>query len=607
MSKSQTLKKLTPIFLGTCLLVACSSTPNKSVTNQPISLEQATLSAQSYLSQAKDTNSKLRRDKLTLLAAKAQLNDNQIEAAEDLLQGLTHTLSSTPTVQAEYRHLSAKILIKRKQFDEALEVLKFQSQWQLPVWQWRAYYQSRAWLFAQLQQPLNQIAELSLLSKFVDKQEATQINNNIWGLLRPIPQDQLAELAQNATEPLYAGWLQLAYIAKHYGADPNQLVSYLGRWQRQHRDHPAALKLPSDLEKALNTKPYHPKKIAVLLPLSGDKGEIANPVRVGILSRYLKAPEDNAQLEFYDTSKDPIEAYQHALAEGAEFIIGPLLPNNLNKLKQYQQQNPSTVPQLYLNQLEQFTPNDNQYYFSLSPQQEAIDAAMHMFRDGIKSPLIFASNNNIGHRMAAAFNQEWQTLTEEPAEIHFYDGGDKMKLTVQQAMGVTDSKARIARMKALLGRKLKADFRSRQDIDAIYMIASARDLPLLKPFIDVNFSVFTKPVPLYTTSRSRPNGDIRRSTPEYDGVTISEAPWLMQNTPDNRTVDKLWPTWNNGQQRLYAMGFDALELVGKLAQMRAFPGFHFKGDSGLLSVDENGVIDRQLQWGKYRRGYLLPL
>ncbi|WP_239480494.1 penicillin-binding protein activator [Parashewanella hymeniacidonis] len=588
-------------------MFACNSTPNRPISNQPVSMEAVTLSAQSYLKQANNTNSKQQKDKLLLLAVKAHLNDNQTEAAEEILQRLSQNLSASPTIQAQYRYLSAKVLLKRKQYGEALRQLKYTSQWQLPTWQWRNYHQTRAWLYEQLQQPLMQIAELSLLSKFVDSQEANQVNDNIWRLLRPIPQDQLAELAQNAIEPLNAGWLQLAYIAKHYGADPNQLISYLGRWQRQHKSHPAALKLPSDLEKALNTQPYTPKKIAVLLPLSGDKGEIANPVRVGILSRYLKEPEGNVQLEFYDTATDPIAAYQKALTEGAEFVIGPLLPGNLNKLKQYQAQNPSPVPQLYLNQVEQFTPSENQFYFSLSPQQEAVDAAMHMFRSNIKTPLIFASNNNIGHRMAAAFNEEWQRLTEQPAEVHFYDSGDKMKVTVQKAMGVADSKARIAKMKAAVGRKLKADFRSRRDIDAIYMIASARDLPLLKPFIDVNFSVFTKPVPLYTTSRSRPNGDIRRSKTEYDGVTISEAPWLMQNTPDNRIVDKLWPTWNNGQQRLYAMGVDALELVGKLAQMRAFPGFHYKGDSGLLSVNEQGVIDRQLQWGKYRRGYLLPL
>lgn len=570
-------------------------------------METATLSAQSYLKRANNAGSKVNRDKFILLAAKAQLNNNQTESAEKLLKKLSKNLSSTPAVQAQYRYLSAKVMIKRKQYSEALEKLNFSYQWQLPPWQWRHYYQTRSWLYAQVQQPLKQIAELSLLSKYVSTQEATQVNGNIWHLLRPIPQDELAELAQHATEPLLAGWLQLAYIAKHYGADPNQLVSYLGRWQRQHKSHPAASTLPIDLEKALNTQPYSPKKIAVLLPLSGEKAQIANPVRVGILSHYLKEPEGNVQLEFYDTSKDPVTAYKKALEEGAEFVIGPLLPNNLNKLKEYQTQFPSAVPQLYLNQVDNFSPSSDQYYFSLSPQQEAVDAAMHLFRDGIKTPLIFASNNNIGHRMATAFNDEWQTLTEELAEIHYYDSGDKMKLTVQQAMGVTDSKARIAKMKTLAGRKLKADFRSRQDIDAIYMIASARDLPLLKPFIDVNFSVFADPVPLYTTSRSRPNGDIRSSAPEYNGLTVSESPWLMQNTPDNRTVDKLWPTWNNGQQRLYAMGFDALALVGKLAQMRAFPGFHYKGDSGLLSVDEDGVIDRQLQWAKYRRGYLLPL
>ena len=37
-------------------------------------------------------------------------------------------------------------------------------------------------------------------------------------------------------------------------------------------------------------------------------------------------------------------------------------------------------------------------------------------------------------------------------------------------------------------------------------------------------------------------------------------------------VSKLWSNWNNGQKRLYIMGYDSLELVSRLAQMRAFPG-----------------------------------
>ena len=41
--------------------------------------------------------------------------------------------------------------------------------------------------------------------------------------------------------------------------------------------------------------------------------------------------------------------------------------------------------------------------------------------------------------------------------------------------------------------------------------------------------------------------------------------------------------------------------------MRAFPGYQFIGRSGALSVKPNGVIDRQLSWGKYNQGQLTPL
>ncbi|QVK21933.1 penicillin-binding protein activator [Shewanella dokdonensis] len=54
------------------------------------------------------------------------------------------------------------------------------------------------------------------------------------------------------------------------------------------------------------------------------------------------------------------------------------------------------------------------------------------------------------------------------------------------------------------------------------------------------------------------------------------------------------------------MGYDSLQLVNKLAQMRAFPGYQFNGRTGQLSVGADGVLNRQLQWGKYWHGVLRP-
>ncbi len=574
-----------------------------------ISLRQVSETAEKYLSQASYAQNNIQRDKLTLLAAHAELNQQHIDSADKLLKSLKFKLTPQPELLAEHKFLSAQVFLKRRQLDDALNELNYPPQWRLPNWQWVAYHQQKSKLYKLTLQPIKQLSELSLLSKYYSRSEAQAINDRIWRGLQPLKQEQLAELSKRTTEPLFSGWLQLGYIAKHYGADPLQLISYLSRWQKQHRAHPAARKLPSDLEKALNTEPYHPKHIAVLLPLSGKRATLTDPIRSGILSSYLTMNAPQVSLNFYDTNLGVEAAYQQALTAESDFIIGPVLPNNVTKLKQFQTQqtDKNTIPQLFLNQSNDVNADENQYYFSLSPQQEAVDSAMHMYRDSIKNPLVFASNDGFGHRMASAYKEKWQQLTGSPAEVHFYDSGDKMKLTVQKAMCVKDSQTRIKQMKAMFGNKLKADFRSRRDIDAIYMISSAQDLSLLKPFIDVNFSVFAKPVPLYSTSRSRPNGGLRRAATEFNGITLSDAPWLMQNTPENRIINTLWPNWTNSQQRLYAMGFDALTLINKLAQMRAFPGYHHKGLSGSLSIQADGVIYRQLQWGQYHRGYLNSL
>ncbi|GAA0786679.1 penicillin-binding protein activator [Shewanella aestuarii] len=512
-----------------------------------------------------------------------------------------------PTIQAEHIYLNARIVEKVQNKQAALSLLQYPPHWQLPRWQMATYHQYKARLYKSLQQPIDQIRQLSLLSNYLPKTESTQVNDVIWKVLQPLQEETIQTFMREPANPVFSGWLQLAYIAKHYAIEPTQLVRYLGEWQRNNPHHPGAMKLPTDLEKALNAKPFRPQNIAVLLPLTGPRAAVAEPIKMGILASYMAEFDNDVTVHFIDSQIGVQPAYQQATDIGADFIIGPLLPNEVEELQRANQAKEQLIPQLYLNQLEQFEPKKNQFYFSLSPAQEASDAARKMFADGIKLPLLLTSNDAIGKRMAESFNQTWLSLTENNAEIHYFDRGDQMKLTVQEALGVKDSQARIARMKEILGSKLEADFRSRQDIDAIYMISASQDLSLLKAFLDVNFSVFAEPVALYTSSRGRLEKESNQSAQELNKVMISDIPWLMQNSNETRMVESLWGTWNNSQKRLYVMGYDALELVNRLAQMQAFPGYQLNGRSGALSVQPNGLIDRQLTWGKYQQGQLTPL
>lgn len=607
MLKSLKTNKLIPaIILAT--LAGCATMPTQDKQqSQQVSLESANNQPSYYLGQINNKQTNEAQNRYMLLGVHAYLNQGDYQNANALLEQLKPALTDHQEIQAEYLYLSALSLTLQGKDTNALALLNYSEKWQLPDWQWIEYYQLKAKLFKNMHHSVEYIKQLSQLSQYYPRSERGQISDKIWHELQPLPTEIISLYTDDADAPIFSGWMQLAYIVKHYAVSPSELVRYLGQWQQKNRTHPAAAHLPSQLEKALNTKPFAPQTVAVLLPMSGTKANLANPIEQGILNGYFYNENSNVTVKFYDTALDVTQAYQQALAEGAEFIIGPLLQSNVEKIMKYQNDNGQMVPQLFLNKAESYTPSDNQFYFSLSSQEEASDAAYRLFQDGIKTPLLLTSSDSTGRRMAESFNKAWYKLTNKDAEVHYYQGGDKMKLAVQQAMGVKDSNARIAQIKSLLGNKIKADFRSRRDIDAIYMIAGPRDLTLLKPFIDVNFSVFTKPVPLYTSSRSRLAQNTSKTALELNNIRISDIPWLMKPSSENTKIHHLWPHWNNSQQRLFAMGFDSYELIGRLAQMRAFTGYQFSGHTGDLTVTTNGEINRHLSWGQYRRGKLLPL
>ena len=629
MLKSLNTTKFVSVAILSVILAGCGvSSPNSTGTTATLatSLASAPLTANVYLAQAANSKDPQQRDTNLLLAAHAYINANDYAAAQKLLKSILPSLTQSPTLLAEHKYLTARVLEHTSTYSDALKTLNYPSNWSLPSWQMTAYHQFKAHLYQLNKQPIEQVRELSLLTTYLPPAQANEVNNTIWQVLQPMHEQTIKTFTQDAKSPVFAGWLQLAYIAKHYAVDPTQLVRYLGEWQKQNPYHPAAAKLPADLDRALNAKPFTPKNIAVLLPLTGPRANAANAIRQGILASYMAKQNDQVAVNFYDTANDAASAYQQALTAGAEFIIGPLLPTEIEQIQVMNAANTATtnalanaanpdktantvaaapaapVPQLFLNQVDKFTPDPNKFYFALSPAQEAADAAEHLYQDGVTMPLLLASNDALGKRMAESFIQAWKKKSDNVVEVYYYDGGDQMKTTVQDALGVRDSQARIARIKELLGNSVQADFRSRQDIDAIYMISTPQDLTLLKAFIDVNFSVFTQPVPLYTSSRSRVENESTQTAQDLNNLTLSDAPWLMQNGEENLMVNTLFSGWNNSQKRLFVMGYDAMDLIGRLAQMRSFTGYQFNGRSGALSVSPDGIVNRQLSWGRYQRG-----
>jgi outer membrane PBP1 activator LpoA protein len=375
------------------LVVGCAAKKQQVNVDVNASLVAAEHPAKTYLAQATNSSLPEKRDRYLLLAAHAYINDGNFNSATNVLAKMQKTMVNVPSLQAEHIYLRARIAEKTNSSKAGLTILQYPPHWQLPRWQMASYHQFKAKLYKHTQQPMEQVKQLSLLSNYLPKSETAAVNNVIWKLLQPLHEETVQSFMRDQSNPIFAGWLQLTFIAKHYAVEPTQLVRYLGEWQRNNPYHPGAMKLPEDLEKALNAKPFRPQNIAVLLPLTGPRAVVAEPIRQGLLSSYLSDYDVNVSINFYDTQQGVTAAYQQAVAKGAEFIIGPLLPDEVEELQKANDKQKSTVPQLYLNQTDTFMPQPNLFYFSLSPAQEASDAARKLFNDGVKLPLLIPLAN----------------------------------------------------------------------------------------------------------------------------------------------------------------------------------------------------------------------
>ncbi|WP_338078212.1 penicillin-binding protein activator [Arsenophonus endosymbiont of Bemisia tabaci] len=79
---------------------------------------------------------------------------------------------------------------------------------------------------------------------------------------------------------------------------------------------------------------------------------------------------------------------------------------------------------------------NNVSYFSLSPEDEAVNAARHMGKKGKQVPLILIPSSPFGERIANIFAQEWQKLKQTPVRQQSFGNIDSLKARTAQNTGI---------------------------------------------------------------------------------------------------------------------------------------------------------------------------
>ncbi|KXF80069.1 penicillin-binding protein activator [Enterovibrio coralii] len=596
--KCKSVSRLLPPIALALVLSACQTTPPVEQGPQYDITAPARESSTFYLLQAETSTDEENAD-WYLLALKALIEENQFAQADVLVSRLAKMLL-TQLQLSEWLLNRALLLDKKGKTQAALDSLNFQQDWRLPAIQYQRYYQLIGNFYKKLGNQPGAVfawAEASpYLSDTYDKQKNWE---KVWKSLIQMPQPDLNALSRAGNEILN-GWIDLVTQLRRYAGHPARQQEALNEWLAANPQHPANQYLPDDLATLQAMEILRPERIGVLLPLSDKFAAQGEAIRNGFVQGLLDdaSGEKAPAVKFYDTNATSMaDIVAQMQADGIQFVIGPL---QKDKVEAFLRDSQHSLPTLALNIPKEDHAEANACFFTLSPEQEAQQAAIHITQNGQKYPLVIAPNNGFGKRVSEAFSEQWEALNGEPAEVEFFKNRAAMQKTVQRVFGLTESQARIQQMKQLTGLDLEAEQRSRRDVDAVYLVANAGELTLLKPFIEVAINPDVQPPKLYASSRSNNRVKGVGEIGELRGIEFSDVPLLVEpNHPASARFHQLWPELDNGMTRLYALGMDAYSLIEALPQMQVLPEYRFEGQSGELTLGDYCTVNRTVSWAKF--------
>ncbi len=352
--------------------------------------------------------------------------------------------------------------------------------------------------------------------------------------------------------------------------------------------------------------PAKPRRIALLLPLSGAQAAAAEAIRDGFMAAYFAEPAGSGRPEilvFDEERPGPAAAYQAAIDAGADSIVGPLLKESVNAVAAIA----GPVPLLTLNYLDTVDTAAGFHQFALAPEDEAASIAERAASQGQLRALALVPDSEWGRRMLTAFASAFEARGGTVAAYRLYDPAARdYTAQIQRLLLLDESRARQRQLVANLGVPLEFEPRRRGDVDCIFLAASPTGGRLIRP--QLRF-LYAGSLPTYATSAiylPGTAGDI-----DLEGIMFTDAPALIGWDPRasalREALAQHWPPGAANWLRFHAMGYDAYTLVQKLRLDSGLGLQPINGLSGNLSADSFGRVHRQMAWAAFRNGQLVPL
>ncbi len=322
---------------------------------------------------------------------------------------------------------------------------------------------------------------------------------------------------------------------------------------------------------ALTAAPASSSKVMLLLPLQGNFGHAGQMVQVGFNAAQKEGNPPSLDSRTFDTESYSTAnaAYQAALDERPNLVVGPLTKPAVNALSL---QVSLPVATLALNQSD---PNAvaplNLFQFSLNPQLDAKEVAQKMLSNNLQKAIVITSADSWGQGIAASFGKV------------FLDNNGQILGSLQY-----NNIDNFAEFTQALAKKDAAQLSG----TAIFFVATAQKAPTLLPLIKTAFPT----TPIYTLPIIF---DAMDSTQwiSLEGLHLALTPWqLNDQTPERQAFKAAYPTATGEDLNLYGFGIDAYAIAKYYVKNGGFEGLAISGNSGYLTIDTNGVIQRKLTW-----------
>lgn len=433
---------------------------------------------------------------------------------------------------------------------------------------------------------------------------ATEVRRNrqrLWAGLNVSRPRALRNAVGMTDDPELRGWLALGALAASTGQQGIAWSNGVERWREDHPAHPAGDLLERlDVPEPGDTR--YPRQVALLLPLSGDNATAGRAVQHGFFGAYFSAARElgaEQQIRVYDSSAGAAAAYEQAVADGAEFVVGPLLRNRVTELVG---DRVLPVPVLTLNYLpDNVMAPPGVYQFALSPEDEAVAAAERALADGQERALALVPRNDWGRRLLQSFSSAFEAGGGTVLEARDYEPGKQdFSFEIENLLLLSHSVQRYERLRANIGGPLQFDPRRRQDAGFIFLAATAPMGRLLKSQLKFHYA---GDLPVYATSRIYSMDG--RSNSDLNGVMFADTPWLVDPQPWIAELPTLYREYWPQQRRLgrlHALGYDAWHLVPALFAARVDDLPEIDGATGRLWLDGDGRVHRKLAWARFESG-----